>query len=550
MTNYYAALVDELYQLGIREVVISPGSRSTPLALLFCEHQFQTYVNIDERSAGFFALGIARDRQRPVVLLCTSGSAVANYFPSIVEAKFSKVPLIILTADRPPELRMVGAPQTIDQNKIFHQYTNFYEELALPDNSLSMCRYVRVVMQKAYAFSFVHTFGVSHINIPIREPLLPDLANMDFKIGRQRQPLLIQTGEQTSTFDSSCLFNKKGILICGFDSYSDYHEDVIALAQKLKAPLLADPLSNLRNYESEFIIDSYDAFLKSNTLQHSLAPEFIIHFGLLPVSKRLQQFISLHEDALYIQVGKSFEYSNPMLSTQTYVIASPKTFAQSIDVIHIDTEYLSTWQKLQKQMRNKLNSSRDESAFFEAKIIQKIQELLPNSSRLVVANSMPIREVDFFLEARQQDIKVMCNRGANGIDGVVSTALGVSTANLPTVLLTGDLSLFHDMNGLLLGRTHNLNLTIVLLNNNGGGIFRYLPQSTQKNFEYLFLTPHNINFEGTAIAYGLTYYKTLDEHSFEAAFTNSIDSQGIHLIEVPLDSAISKTLHDKYTNIG
>ena len=184
MTNYIAALVDELYQLGVREVVISPGSRSTPLSILFCEHKFKIFVNIDERSSGFFALGIAKEQVRPVVLICTSGSAVANYLPAIVEARYSGVPLIVLTADRPPELRSVGAPQAIDQNKIFNNFTKYYEELALPHDSEGMYGYVRVVMQKSYSNAMTKKYGVVHINVPIRDPLIPDLSILDFTLER------------------------------------------------------------------------------------------------------------------------------------------------------------------------------------------------------------------------------------------------------------------------------------------------------------------------------------------------------------------------------
>ena len=178
-----------------------------------------------------------------------------------------------------------------------------------------------------------------------------------------------------------------------------------------------------------------------------------------------------------------------------------------------------------------------------------MQNILPDGSILVVSNSMSIRDVDYFFEARNKNIKVLCNRGENGIDGIVSTALGISTSNRPTVLLTGDLSFYYDLNGLLIGKTHNLNLIILLLNNNGGGIFRYLPQSKEKNFDYLFLTPHGINFEGIKTLYSITYYNPTDYKSFENAFNEALALDGIKLIEVKIDSELSKLLHDKYTTL-
>ncbi|HBC94621.1 MAG TPA: 2-succinyl-5-enolpyruvyl-6-hydroxy-3-cyclohexene-1-carboxylic-acid synthase [Pelotomaculum sp.] len=547
MTNYIAALVDELYELGVREVVISPGSRSTPLSILFCEHQFKIFLNIDERSAGFFALGIAKEHERPVVLVCTSGSAVAHYLPAIVEAKYSRVPLIVLTADRPHELRHVGAPQVIDQNKIFNDYTKCYEELALPEETESMYRYVRVVMRKAYASAMSKEYGVAHINVPLREPLIPDLSKLDFTAGQTKDKFELIKKEGSISFDDLVFQNKNGIIICGGDPYADYHNDVLELGERLKAPVLADPISNFRNYSNNIIIDSYDAFLKSYLINKELKPEFIIHFGQAPVSKRLHQFLSMHQDVLYWQVDQTFQYRNPSLSTDKFIISPPGLFARSIQIENSNTEYLCKWQSYQKQMRKQIRYARDESGIFEGKLIQMMQAILPEDSRLVVANSMAIRDVDYFFEACDQNIKILGNRGANGIDGIVSTALGISTSNNPTVLLAGDLSFYHDLNGLLVGITHNLNLVIVLLNNNGGGIFKYLPQSNEKHFDYLFLTPHEMNFTGLTTLYGVTYFKPLSYDEFERGFKTALTLKGIKLIEVKIDLDLSKALHDKYT---
>ncbi|WP_298844202.1 2-succinyl-5-enolpyruvyl-6-hydroxy-3-cyclohexene-1-carboxylic-acid synthase [Clostridium sp.] len=549
MTNYIAALVDELYQLGVCEVVISPGSRSTPLSILFCEHDFNIFINVDERSAGFFALGIAKEQARPVVLVCTSGTAVANYLPAIVEAKYSGVPLILLTADRQPELRNVGAPQTIDQNNIFGNFTKYYEELALPEESESMYRYVRVVMQRAFASAMSKEYGVIHINVPLRDPLIPDLSKLDFTVGRSKNKFEYIQGEKQGSLDNLILKNKNGIIICGGDAYSNYHKEVIEMGERLKAPILADPISNLRNYSNDIIIDSYDAFLKNDNIKRELEPEFIIHIGQVPVSKRLQQFLTMHQEVLYIQVGESFKYCNPSLSTKRFIATSPKLFAESICTENSNREYLDKWLRYQKQMREKLKRAKDEEHLFEGKLIQELQSMLPEKSRLVVANSMAIRDMDYFFEARNQNIKVLCNRGANGIDGTVSTALGISIANHPTVLLTGDLAFYHDLNGLLIGKTHKLNLIILLLNNDGGGIFRYLPQSKENHFQHLFLTPQGINFEGVKTLYNTIYFEAKDYSSFNDCFNEALTLEGIKLIEVKIDSELSKKLHDKYTTL-
>ncbi|UWG98688.1 2-succinyl-5-enolpyruvyl-6-hydroxy-3-cyclohexene-1-carboxylic-acid synthase [Dehalobacter sp. DCM] len=556
-TNYIAALVDELYQLGVREVVISPGSRSTPVAILCCEHQFDVYIDIDERSAAFFALGIAKEKCRPVALLCTSGSAAAHYLPALVEARYSRVPMIVLTADRPPELRQVGAPQTIDQNKLFGGYVNFYEEISLPEETETMHRYVRMVMQKAYGAVMKTGFGTAHINIPLREPLIPDLNKLDFSAGRSsyRFQLISELSQANRNIvlpDSSIfdfLINKNGIIIGGGDAYADYHREVIALAQRLKAPLLADPLSNFRNYDSDVIIDSYQAFLKSNEIKDELKPDYIIQFGQTPVSKSLQQYAARHRQSLFIQVDTVFEYRNPALSTDTYIEASPKQFANALKSEKSNTEYLKKWQTHQKRMRDKLKSAEKETRFFEGAIIQKMQKQLPEGCRLYAANSMAIRDVDDFFEARAQKIKVMGNRGTNGIDGTISTALGIAAAKEPTVLLAGDLALFHDMNGLLTGKKYALNLTIILFNNNGGGIFRYLPQSKEKHFETLFLTPHDLDFSALKSLYGITYYEASTIDDFERCFKKAQAEPGIKLIETKIDLELSKELHDTYTRL-
>lgn len=547
MTNYIAALVDELHELGVREVVISPGSRSTSLAILFCEHDFEIFVNVDERSAGFFALGIAKEQARPVVLVCTSGSAVANYLPAIVEAKYSGVPLIVLTADRPHELRSVGAPQAIDQNKIFSNFTKYYEELALSEENETMYRHVRVVMQKAYASAMSKEYGVVQVNVPVREPLIPDLSKLDFTVGREKNKFEYIEGKNIVSLDNSIFKNKNGIIICGGDAYSDYHKEVLELGERLKAPILADPISNMRNYSKNIIIDSYDAFLKNDNIKRELKPEFIIHFGQVPVSKRLQQFLALHKESLYIQVGEGFNYRNPILSTKKYINSSPKLFAEAIQMKNDSREYLYKWLNYQKQMRKQINEAINEEGFFEGQLIQKMQHMLPEKSRLFVANSMAIRDIDYFFSAKDQKVKVLCNRGANGIDGTISTALGVSTSNKLTVLLIGDLAFNHDLNGLLIGKTHKLNLIIILLNNDGGGIFRYLPQSKEKHFEHLFLTPQGINFEGVKTLYNTMYFKPEDCKAFEEDFNKALTLEGIKVIEAKFDLELSKLLHDKYT---
>jgi len=546
MNEYIAAAVDELYELGVRDAVISPGSRSTPLAVLLCEHKFHTYLNIDERSAGFFALGIAKEQVRPVVLVCTSGSAAAHYMPAITEAKQSRVPLIVLTADRPPGLRNVYAPQTINQNEIFGRFIKYFEELAIPaatDDSL----YPRMVMRKA----FLHCRGVPQgpvqINIPLREPLIPKLNHENFRAGRSKVPFRFAAGNMQVDFDDTVLAGKKGIIICGARTSLTGDDEILYLAKQLKVPILADPLSNLRNYDSANIIDSYDAFLKASVTRAELKPDFILLFGQPPVSKRLQQFISDHNTAACYQIDEAAEYRNPSLTTTQYIQAGVTQFASQVQVVNENQEYLRQWQGYHLKMREKINMAAEESCLFEGKIVRLIQEIMPENSRLSVANSMAVRDIDYFWTTKQQQIKILCNRGTNGIDGTISTALGISTCGYPTVLLTGDLALFHDLTGFLIGKTHDLNLVVVLLNNNGGGIFQYLPQNGMKHYDYLFTTPHGIDFKGIQTLYGLRYERAGNYAEFQQHFETAVSGRGICLIEVIINMDKSRELHEKYT---
>lgn len=549
MNEYIAVAIDELSLLGIKEAVLSPGSRSTPLSMWFCEHsEIHTYLNIDERSAAFFALGIAKKKNRPVVLVCTSGSAAAHYLPAVTEAKRSRIPLILLTADRPAELQNVGAPQTINQHKIFGEFLNYYEELSIPDEKQQFV-YPRIVMQKAYLKCNGMNAGPVQINIPLREPLVPDLNTEYFKAGRSVHKVQIVKGNLAAHIPDDFFENKKGIIICGAQGISESPKQLISLGKQLNAPVLADPLSNIRQYEDEVIIDTYDSFLKNESAKEELAPDYILMFGQAPVSKRLQQFIAFHKNAVCVQIDVASEYRNPSLTTTFFVQAEPCKFAEGILYQNRYNTYLHQWQSWQRKMKEKLETVGQEKDLFEGRIVQILQEIMPERSCLLSANSMAIRDIDYFWRARNKKVQILCNRGTNGIDGTVSTALGIATDGQPTVLLTGDLALFHDMNGFLIGKTHQLNLTVVLLNNDGGGIFQYLPQKGKKYFEYLFSTPHGIQFSGLETLYGIHYHRVLDYGDFKRSVNRALASQGIYVIEVCTEKEKSWKLHERYTTL-
>lgn len=577
MNEYIASLVDELYQLGVRHAVFSPGSRSTTLAMLFQSHGgFHTYMNIDERSAGFIALGIAKAQGEPAVLVCTSGSALTHYGPAVVEAKYSGVPMIILSADRPYTLQQVGAPQTIDQQKYFGTAVNYYEELSVPSES-HYYTYPRQVVRRAYLKANDHKLGPVHINVPLFEPLVPNRGAEYFKQGRSAKPFQLVKHEEIASLVS--LLDGKRVLILGGPSVTN-PKAVVDFADRIGAVVIGDPLSNLRQYEG--VISTYDAFLVHHERWEELRPDVVIQLGQIPVSKRIQQWMGTLTDIDYITVSPNADVVNPSLTTTIHVMASLDVFVTEVyrglslqqglgTIIYeiseqkdnctyrdldtnsaysgqlaADSSYVQIWQQIESNSREQLDKVQEEPNLFEGRTIHMLQQIMPDEGQLLVANSMSIRDMDYFWAAGRSQAMVYGNRGTNGIDGTVSTALGLSMNGKPTVMVTGDLSFFHDLNGLAIGKTHGMNLTIILHNNDGGGIFQYLPQKGTDDFDYLFNTPQGIDYSGLATMYGLDYVKVTTNAELERAMQQYIGAEGIHLIEVPTSKEGSRELHKVY----
>lgn len=544
MNEYIASLVDELYQLGVRHAVFSPGSRSTTLAMLFQSHGgFHTYMNIDERSAGFMALGIAKAQGEPAVLVCTSGSALTHYGPAVVEAKHSSVPMIILSADRPYTLQQVGAPQTIDQQKYFGTAVNYYEELSVPSES-HYYTYPRQVARRAYLKANDHKLGPVHINVPLFEPLVPNREEEYFKQGRSAKPFRLVKHQEIASLAS--LLNGKQVLILGGPTVTN-PKAVVDFADRIGAVVIGDPLSNLRQYEG--VISTYDAFLAHHERWEELRPDVVIQLGQIPVSKRIQQWMGTLTDIDYITVSPNADVVNPSLTTTIHVMASVDVFLWEMSLgisVAQDLEYVRVWQQIESNSREQLDKVQEEPNLFEGRTIHMLQQMMSDEGQLLVANSMSIRDMDYFWATGRSQAMVYGNRGTNGIDGTVSTALGLSTNGKPTVMVTGDLSFFHDMNGLAIGKTHGMNLTIILHNNDGGGIFQYLPQKGTDDFDYLFNTPQGIDYSGLATMYGLDYVKVTTNAELEQAMQQYIGTEGIHLIEVPTSKESSRELHKVY----
>lgn len=550
LTSYVAAFVDELARANVKHAVVSPGSRSTPLALLFTAHEgIRVWVNIDERSAAFFALGIAKAKNEPVALVCTSGTAAANYFPAVVEAKLSRVPLLLLTADRPHELRDVGAPQATDQLGLYGTHVKWFVEMGLPESSDQQLRYVRTVANRAVSTADSGAKGPVHLNFPFREPLVPNLESPSLWRGGSRGNKdrfvsvtpSIETIEDSEALKIAALLNtaERGIVVCGSMDEEEPFEELLTLAKVLQFPILADPLSQLRsgNHSKSMIIDAYDTFLRDKDIADLLVPDVIIRFGAMPISKTLMNFMK-QDGISQLVIDVDTGWREPTLTAIHMIRAYSREFCKKV-IMHLEadghtTRFMERWQNINQITKETLHSSIDHASFFEGKVIPTIVNTLTDNTSLFVGNSMPIRDVDsFFFNVDRKKIPIYANRGANGIDGIVSSALGVSTVKQPVVLLLGDLTFFHDLNGLLAAKMHRLNLTIVLINNDGGGIFSFLPQAKEApHFEELFGTPTGLEFEHAVHLYGGDYVRVDSLEQLKDELTCSIDTGGLHVLEI------------------
>lgn len=576
MNEYIAALVDEFYQLGVRHAVFSPGSRSTTMAMLFKEHEgFETYMNIDERSAGFMALGIAKAHKEPTVLVCTSGSAVAHYLPAILEAQYSGIPLIVLSADRPHTLLHVGAPQTVDQHKIFGTAVNYFEELAVPQES-HYYTYPRQVARKAYMKAMDTKKGPVHINVPLFEPLVPELSRNHFEAGRSSFKVVkpnyssvfgcdnrnnlthinnvidvAHNNDSTKEINDLLERYERILILAGPQIDVDEADMIRSFGEALQAPIFADPLSNVRGCDtSKVVISTYDALLAGQALWNELKPDCVIQFGQIVVSKRVQQMLASWTDVEYIEVNPTMDSMNPTGKTTMHVQASIDVFTNLYGVKNDSPAYLGKWQHLETAGKQKLGTAIEEPSCFEGHTIRELQQHISDNAQVLIANSMTIRDFDYFWFSGESKAVLYGNRGVNGIDGTISTALGLAANGRPTYLVTGDLSLFHDLNGLAVAKTHNLNLTIILHNNDGGGIFEYLPQKGTKHFDYLFSTSQGLDYSGAAKLYGCGYTKISSPNELSSVLANVSQETGVHIIEIPTNREYSRELHKKYTKVS
>jgi len=562
--SFAAAFFQELARAGVEHVCISPGSRSTPLAVAaFRAAGLRCTSHIDERSAGFFALGLARASRHPVALVCTSGTAAANYLPAVVEAHYARVPLILLTADRPPELRECGAGQTIDQLGLYGRHVRRFFEVPVALPGPEMQRFARALGARAVAESCGREAGPVHLNWPLREPLEPGGDGETLPItgepladdGRHGLPYTSQVlgqcraseGELRQLVDR-IRRHERGVIACGALAPDDERSSAIAaLARRVGWPILADPLSQLRrgpHSKGAPVIAHADLLLRNADFAEAHRPDVVLRIGGPPVSKaqRLWLEAAPPEALLLLDPGGGWDDPSHLVSRVLRLDAAP--LCRDLVAAIGGDDRRSAWCESFVEADGRVAAAiaramNEEDALLEPRAVHELAPLLPDDALLHVSNSMPVRDLDAFMPAGERPLRVYCNRGANGIDGVLSSALGAAASGRGrVVLLIGDVALLHDLGGLLAARRQALDISVVLLNNDGGGIFSFLPiaeHGESVGFETFFSTPHGVDFEPAAALFGLQHQRVRSWEEYRRALTESFERPGVSLIELEID---------------
>ena len=544
------AFCDELARCGLEHACTSPGSRNTPILLsLAREPRIRCWSHIDERCASFFALGAAKATRRPVALTCTSGTAAANYAPAVIEAWHARVPLIVLTADRPPELRDVGAGQAVDQLKLYGDAVKWFCEVGVDAATPETERWMRQLACRAYWTAASGRPGPVHLNFPLREPLVLDGPLPEDPVpGRaDGRPWVRHTpgapADRAAPASATRAAPARGLIVAGrAERDAAIGEAAARCAQRLGWPLLADPLSGARHGETA--IATYDLLLRDPAFAAQVAPELVIRVGDLPTSKPLRAWLASLSGTEQLSLDPDGAWQDPAAIVGEVDPGDPVTTLQQLAPdAATDPAWLQTWTNADAAARATIDHALAEAGTLTEPLTARLLgESLPPEATLIVAASMPIRDAELYLPAGNRGAggpRVISNRGANGIDGTVSTAFGVAAVTRgPVVVLLGDVALAHDIGGLMAARRLGLDLTIVVINNDGGGIFHFLPVSDQGDaFEEHIATPHGLDFAAAAALYGLDHTRA----DTAAELTDALGRPGI--VEVRTDRAENLALH-------
>lgn len=559
-TAFASALVDELTRAGVGHACISPGSRSAPLALaLWRQPGIQTWVHVDERCSGFFALGLAQQLGRPVAVLTTSGTAAANLHPAVAEASESRTPLIVITADRPPQLRGRGAGQTIDQVKLFGSAVRWFCEVGVHQADDDGLLHARATGARAVAEALGSPPGPVHLNVPLTEPLAPDEIEGDVPaesslardgraggqpITKVARPAGVPSADVVSDFAALIAGRERGVILAGRQHDPGIAPAVAALSEACGYPVLPEPTSQLRagTHPLDNVVAHYDAIFRA--LPDRLAPELVVRVGDMVTSKAVRTWLTSRRECRQVVVDPHGAWNEPTASADLIARADPgllfASFAEEIEA-RPDRTWLEAWRAADRSASDAIDAFLDGLAGepFEPRVHRRLAGTLPSLSTVFVASSMPVRDLESFLPAIDRPVRFLANRGANGIDGTVSSALGAAAvAPGRTFVLLGDLALYHDMNGLLAGRRRDAKTTFVVMNNGGGSIFDFLPIAGHPDgYEELFGTPTGLDVEKVAALYGLPFSRVSSHDQLDAAL------EGPGIVEVVLDRPRNVELH-------
>ena len=513
--TFCATLVDEWLHCGVRHAVVSPGSRSTPIALEIANRrEIEMHIFHDERSAAFAALGIAKASGIPAILVCSSGTAAVEFHPAVVEAHHSETPILICTADRPAELQGVGAPQTIDQQNLYGVAIRKFVNAEVANDSESHTW--RHIARDLFATSLGDVQGPVHLNLRFREPLMGFATNLPPRSASDAvitKKVALPSSRSLRKLNKA-LESENGLIIAGPENYRV--ESILRLAENLGWPIIADPRSGTR-VPNKLVVAGADAILRDEDFSKRLRPDVVLRFGTLPASKVVNSWLS-GSGANQVIITTTPSLTDPDRQCSLHIVSDIDELCAGLGSVHSkesirnrSLSWLDKWIAAEDSAQKAINAAlADEPGLTEPGVARAIYALVPEASHLVVSSSMPIRDVEWF-GAPRSGLRVHANRGANGIDGVVSTAVGVALATRqPTTLLIGDIALLHDVNGLINLASRKIDLRIVVIDNNGGGIFSFLPQAQaldEAKFEKIFGTPHDANIKMLAQAHQINTHE-------------------------------------------
>ena len=565
-TLWARAFVDELVAAGVSAVCVTPGSRSAPLTVAAAANDdFRVFSHLDERSSAFFALGRARRTGEVTPLVCTSGTAAANYHPAVMEADQARVPLLALTADRPPELRDSGANQTADQEKLFGDAVRWYRDLPEPEPTERKLRRLRTDAARAVHEAETAPAGPVHLNVPFRKPLEPvevpgDVpADLDrlATAGREDAPFVATTPGHATLDDravasvAEALSVERGLIVAGpADPPGPDPEAITTLAHRTGFPVLADPLSGLRFGSATRvapILGGYDGYLAGDATADWPDPEVVFRFGASPTSKPLRRYLAA-ADSRQLLVDPAGGWREATFTATDLIAADPSRLAVAVARRAAgpdSSEWRDRWETAERAHWATVD---DEARGFEGRVLADVAELAPEPSTVFVSNSMPVRDLDRFAEPAARSLTVLGNRGVSGIDGITSTALGAGSATTDQLtLVTGDLAFYHDSNGLLAIQRADVEATIVVVDNDGGGIFHMLPiEEFDPPFTDQFRTPHGLEFEHAADLYDLSFARVDGVgESFRDRYREATTTDGSHVIVVETDAAASHRVREE-----